>query len=320
MSLDFYINSFKNLNVDKHNERGLAPHKPVLLLSIIDLFEKGVLTSSKVEISPDLVMSFKTIWAELVESDHNANFALPFFHMKSEKFWLLVPKYGCELWVKNQKSFNSINTLNIAVDFALLDESLTDFLLNPESRVILKKELLEHYFKGKKDIESKYSFREIETELLSSTSNLYADKMKAFERNLSKSEFTEEVFIRGSLFKREVPKIYSFSCAISGMQLSTLKNISMIDACHIVPFSESYDDTIGNGIALSPNLHRAFDRGLISIDENYKVLVSSSFKENLNSPFSIRQFEGTQILLPKKENLYPSQVNLKNHRARFGFT
>ncbi|WP_201288840.1 HNH endonuclease signature motif containing protein [Polaribacter septentrionalilitoris] len=40
----------------------------------------------------------------------------------------------------------------------------------------------------------------------------------------------------------------------------------MIDACHIVPFSISNDDTIPIGISLSPNLYRAFDRGLITIN------------------------------------------------------
>lgn len=41
-----------------------------------------------------------------------------------------------------------------------------------------------------------------------------------------------------------------------------------------------YNDTITNGIALCPNLHRAFDRGLIAIDDNFKVLVSQSFRED----------------------------------------
>lgn len=57
----------------------------------------------------------------------------------------------------------------------------------------------------------------------------------------------------------------------------------MIDACHIVPFSESYNDIVTNGIALCPNLHRAFDSGLISIDENYKVIVSNTFIEERNN-------------------------------------
>ncbi|MFC4198185.1 HNH endonuclease [Pedobacter jamesrossensis] len=32
-----------------------------------------------------------------------------------------------------------------------------------------------------------------------------------------------------------------------------------------VPFNVSHNDKVTNGIALCPNLHRAFDRGLVSI-------------------------------------------------------
>jgi len=86
----------------------------------------------------------------------------------------------------------------------------------------------------------------------------------------------------------------------------------MIDACHIVPFSKSYNDTITNGIALCPNLHRAFDRGLITIDNNYRVVVSKRFKENETS-YGIKVFENKKILLPKQEIYYPLIDNFVWH-------
>lgn len=83
--------------------------------------------------------------------------------------------------------------------------------------------------------------------------------------------------------------------------------VSMIDACHIVPFAKSYDDTISNGIALCPNLHRAFDRGLISIDNNYKVIVSEGFTEGEGTLYSIKQLAGSPILLPHETKFHPSK-------------
>ena len=38
--------------------------------------------------------------------------------------------------------------------------------------------------------------------------------------------------------------------------------------------------SISNGISLSPNLHRAFDRGLITINADYVVRISPVIKEN----------------------------------------
>lgn len=86
----------------------------------------------------------------------------------------------------------------------------------------------------------------------------------------------------------------------------------MIDACHIVPFSESYDDTVSNGIALCPNLHRAFDRGLISINQDFVVRVSGNFIEE--GSYSVRRFDGKRIELPSKMKHWPAIENLEWHK------
>lgn len=103
------------------------------------------------------------------------------------------------------------------------------------------------------------------------------------------------------------------------MRIDTIANVSMVDACHIIPFSEGYDDSLNNGIALSPNLHRAFDRGLISISDDYRVLIKKNFIENSKSVYNLTQFENQEILLPKHETFFPSLENLQYHRNRFNF-
>ena len=96
------------------------------------------------------------------------------------------------------------------------------------------------------------------------------------------------------------------------MQITTTANAQFVDACHIVPFSISKNDTITNGISLCPNLHRAFDRGLITIDSNYRVKVSPNFTEK-DSPYSLKQFEGHEIILPTITSPYPLLENLDWH-------
>ena len=86
----------------------------------------------------------------------------------------------------------------------------------------------------------------------------------------------------------------------------------MIDACHIVPFSESYDDTVSNGIALCPNLHRAFDRGLISINSDFTVCVSDNFIEE--GAYPVRDLEGNKIDLPPNAKHWPGKENLEWHK------
>ena len=89
----------------------------------------------------------------------------------------------------------------------------------------------------------------------------------------------------------------------------------MIDACHIVPFSFSCDDAVANGIALCPNPHRAFDKGLIAIDENYNVVISKSFCEDETS-YSIGAFEGKRIKLPNLKSYFLLKKNFGWHRDK----
>jgi putative restriction endonuclease len=156
-----------------------------------------------------------------------------------------------------------------------------------------------------------------ENDILHESPEAYKAKVKAIlQAPIEVQE--EERFIRGNAFKRAIPRIYQSTCAITGLGIDGAINASMVDACHIVPFSSSQNDTIGNGIALCPNMHRAFDRGLISISDNYQVLVSDQFIER-DSSYGLRQFQGKQIWLPEISEYQPSVENLAWHRERFGF-
>ena len=90
------------------------------------------------------------------------------------------------------------------------------------------------------------------------------------------------------------------------MRIITGYSIQMIDACHINPFSESHDDTISNGISLCPNLHRAFGRLLITLDEDYRVVIKP-FAED-ESIYSIKQFDGKQIICQGMLSIIPRRL------------
>lgn len=314
-NLSYYLHCFTHLN--RSGVNGGAPHKPILLLSIINLFNKRLLINEQIAILPELVASFKSHWNQLVTSNHHPIFALPFFYMKSEPFWFLMPNLGFEKWISLSSSTKSLSSLTTAIDHALIDIELAALLLQAENRDILKIAILNKYFPK---VELNYLYEaELTADVLEESSESYRKKIIDLKNKLDENAFQEEVFIRGGIFKREIPKIYNNSCAISGSRIDATANISMLDACHIVPFSEAYDDTISNGIALNPSLHRAFDRGLISISDNYKVLVKNNFVENRNSAFNISQFNGLDIKLPEKAEQYPSLENLAKHREIFGF-
>jgi len=313
--LAYYVYCFTHLQRD--NKNGGAPHKPILLLSLINLFDKGIYNNQEILITAEFVSSFKTNWNKLVFTNHHPIFAMPFYHMNSEQFWKLIANVGCEKWIESKSSMRSLQNLTTAVNFALIDNELTELLLQPESRDILQISILNKYFP-----ETKSNFRNNGSDdlpnvsILNEPSEEYRRKIIELKNQIDENAFQEEIFIRGGLFKREIPKIYNNTCAITGLRIDATTNVSMVDACHIVPFSEGYDDTLTNGIALCPNLHRAFDRGLISISDNYEVILNKNFIENY-SIYNLSQFAGKQILLPSQLENYPTLENFYQHRKRF---
>lgn len=310
--LQKYLKAFEKLRIDKAH--GDAPHKPILLLSVLQTFQNGLNTSQRIYITPELVALFKSNWSLLVTTKHDCRFALPFYHLTSDKFWKIIPKSGFENILQLKASMRSFANLNAAVDCAIIEDDLLALMKDQKSNGILQQFLLDEYFPNTKVNFSNSTsgqqnlFDDIENKILNEPSEEYCQEIK----KLMLQQNEEEIFLRGSLFKREIPKIYNNACCISGMRIDATISISMIDACHIVPFSESYDHTITNGIALCPNLHRAFDRGLIAIDEDYKVVVSKSFKEEENN-YSIRAFESKTISLPTQESYFPKTNNFLWH-------
>ncbi|WP_341905531.1 HNH endonuclease [Fluviicola taffensis] len=299
---------------------GGAPHKPILLLAILELVRKGEISNNRIAITPELVLEFKSIWSRLVVTPHIPNFALPFYHMKSEPFWKLVTYSGIVIPVTSSNSIRSLNALKESVAFAELDANVFALMQDPIQLAVMEEALLDQYFQETKEQFHSLKpdlFTELETQILREDALVYKKRINELKETLSKEEFEEEIFVRGGMFKREVPKIYGYQCAISEMRIESSTNAQMIDACHLIPFALSKDDTITNGIALSPNLHRAYDRGLITITENYLVKVSGAISEN-DSPYSLGQFDGKQILLPANPDYYPSVENLKwHHRECF---
>ena len=92
-SLTFYRKKFTQLRqgITKY---GKAPHKPVLLLTLMQLLEQGDITENKVYISPELVGLFKELFALLVRTEHKADFFLPFYHLSGEGFWHIKTQVG----------------------------------------------------------------------------------------------------------------------------------------------------------------------------------------------------------------------------------
>lgn len=145
-----YIEEFRNLSTNQKYSRP-SPHKPILLLTVISMFEKEILTTNKIIYNEELKRVFEEMWKRIIphESLFVPGVYLPFWYLQSDKFWHIVPIRGKEdvlTVMRDRKIKPSETKLKESVDYAELDEDLYFLMTMASGRGSLKKTLLETYF------------------------------------------------------------------------------------------------------------------------------------------------------------------------------
>jgi putative restriction endonuclease len=114
--------------------------------------------------------------------------------------------------------------------------------------------------------------------------------------------------VNQSVFRQMVLANYSSKCAITGIDIPQL-----LFASHIIPWSANEKERLNpeNGICLSPLYDKAFDKGLIGVNTNYEIIISTELKKKKETIFHSNHFapiENIKITepvkyLPRKEFL-----------------
>ena len=117
--------------------------------------------------------------------------------------------------------------------------------------------------------------------------------------------------MRQNYFRRAVLSSYQERCCMSGLSDSRL-----LIASHIVPWSKDKRNRLNprNGLCLSALHDKAFDRGLITVDDDFRVLLSKDLEQR-SDPFVQKFFHplaGQPITLP--ERFGPDKSFLARHR------
>lgn len=105
-----------------------------------------------------------------------------------------------------------------------------------------------------------------------------------------------------AFFRKTVLSAYNTTCCITGINISRL-----LEASHIKSWGTSDPRTERtnpqNGLCLNVLHHKAFDTGLITIDTDYKILLSKKLKSALSSEIYndyFLKYEGKKIALPSR--------------------
>lgn len=145
--LSHYKRLFQSLNVSTLFGTP-APHKPILLIAIMNLIERGYYHTSVIMPGAVLEGEFDTVWKSLVPKDckYSCNYWTSFWYMRLEPFWTIVPKSGCSVDGKDWLSEKEAKSM---ITGARLDENLFQLMQSPAARKELKQALIEKYLTNK---------------------------------------------------------------------------------------------------------------------------------------------------------------------------
>jgi putative restriction endonuclease len=249
-----WLAKLAKLKVDRANGDP-APHKPLLLLVVLELAEQGLLPHQELPLTPELAFRFNTYWSMFASRrKQRPDIRFPFFHLKSDGFWSPLGPGGKPATDRRDARFAKMPSdfLNCAKDPAWRDQA--------------RRILIAAYFPP------------------AERAGLYAltglpvptDDQIAKDAGYKSPDDAQKQGREGR-FRIRVVDAYGYTCALTRYRLTTLTGKSIVDAAHIhakkgsgtvvrstlraVPATVP-DPFFGCGLALCKNAHWLFDKGL----------------------------------------------------------
>jgi putative restriction endonuclease len=118
---------------------------------------------------------------------------------------------------------------------------------------------------------------------------------------------------REAAFAKVVKEAYQDTCAMTGLKIINGGGRAEVQAAHIRPVADNGPDSIRNGLALSATVHWMFDRGLISVDDDYSILIA---KNRLPDTALRILNEDRRLILPERAEMLPHRRYLSYHREK----
>lgn len=110
-------------------------------------------------------------------------------------------------------------------------------------------------------------------------------------------------------FRMMLTKAYQGRCAITGEN-----TLEVLEAAHIVPYSQHGTHELNNGLLLRADFHKLFDKGLVSVTPDYKIQVSPRIRETYFNGKAYYRLDGQKLsVLPIQIDHQPDRDKLEFH-------
>lgn len=279
--------------------RGRAPHKPLLLLCILDMIEAGEFPARAFTRSPGLVLRFRSYGSLVADRwPTRLDLCYPFFYLKTQKFW---------------EAFNAEMRPAAAPETCVVCELDLEFfalLADPGFRLKARVILITKYFDPAERIALFESLGIQGAESATPPTN----------RIMEEAEEAAKRKGRSARFAVRVCSEYRYTCALTGYRCITGDGATIVDAAHIEGWSSTQNDDPTNGLALSKNAHWMFDAGLWSAKEDLRIIVNPDrFTEHGPDSVRLAPIAGRLLQFDPAAKLRPSREMLRRHRNIHGF-
>lgn len=302
MSLQSYAEKFTRLKIQ-------GPHKICMLLGLLDLARSGSLLENKIYYDAKLLERYSQYFDAVRSENNHSNPYFPFFHLSGklkgggESFWHLKAIEGRESFLESIDSARGHKTIQENIDYAYLDDELFELLKSEQNIDVFSQVLSESWLDRQwPDLIS----------VVGQNKNIARYEHHLRDLTIGSQGVREDnKAVRDPAFRRVVTDIYDYRCAATGLRVLLPDGIAMVEAAHIRPFSDTQDDDPRNGLALTPNMHWAFDKHLIAPGPDYKWHVSKQLDDRIPDFQLLTSLKGKALFLPKEKRMFPKQESLE---------
>ncbi len=298
MRLDEYTTAFAKLRVN--TARSTSPHKPCMLLAVLDLAEAGALEKNEIRYLPNLLERYDAYFDIVRSATDHANAYFPFFHLRGDGFWHLIPIAGRESRLAAMRTARSHADIQENVDHVELDADLYRYVRDPSARAALGNALIERWFADKAS--------ELNRAMASHSEE---DAYELTLREGTPPPYTVAPRVGQAAFRNVVLQAYDYRCAATGWRLIVPGAWGLIDAAHLIPYAETQNNDPRNGMALTPTFHRALDQNLIAPGPDLKWHVSRIIETRIPDNRPLVELDGKDVIFYGEAKFRPSPTSLE---------
>ena len=282
------------LNVDRsHGQR--KPHKPLLfLLALQRLVVRGEREVAFVNVERTL-RPLLDLYAPPVKGSHQP--ALPYWHLQTDGVWELPHSAAME---RTAKGFPTIDALRASA--GRIPERYAEALrADPALAARAVQVLLDEHFAPSLQADLRAT---LGLEDLAEAYGMPSTLPRSMADQVAESPAVTTEFVasrrrkRDASFRAQVLAAYDQRCAVSGFQALLGGTLFCLEAAHVHWHSHGGPSTVANGLALTPTLHKLFDHGAWSLDDNRRVIVSRHFSGSDVALGELRALEGRPLRAP----------------------